>query len=290
MKGKRSRPTRPRSSASGEVRGKPRDGGRNAPVALVTGSAKRLGREIAVRLGALGYFVWVHYLGSKGAAEDTLAVIRGEGGEGSLLRGDMGRKRDVEAMARRIGEASGRLDALVNNVGIYRTGDLLAYPVEDFEATLRANLTGPFHLIQQLLPLFPSEGGAARPGGTARPGGAIVNIGYAGIENLTAATHNTAYLISKSGLYVLTKSLAQALGPRGIRVNMVSPGILDNSVELPRRPGDQVPLGRLGTVAEVCDAVEFLLGKRAGYITGVNLDVAGGYLLRLRGLEPGPDR
>jgi NAD(P)-dependent dehydrogenase (short-subunit alcohol dehydrogenase family) len=162
---------------------------------------------------------------------------------------------------------------LVNNVGIYRTGDLLDYPVEDFESTLQANLTGPFHLIQLLLPLFPKEGGS------------IVNIGYSGIENLTASAHNTAYLVSKSGLYVLTKSLAQALGPRGIRVNMVSPGILDNSVELPRRPRDQVPLGRLGKVEDVCDAVEFLVGKQAGYVTGVNLDVAGGYMLCLRGLE-----
>ena len=244
-----------------------------------TGSAKRLGRALALRLGAAGYHVWIHYLESRAEAEDTLDAIRGGGGEGSLVRGDMRRGKDIEAMARRIGTASGRIDVLINNVGIYRTGDLPAFPVEDFEATLAANLTGPFHLIRSLLPLFPGTGGA-------RPGGSIVNIGYAGVENLTASSHNTAYLISKVGLYVLTKSLAQSLGPRGIRVNMVSPGILDNSVELPRRPSDQVPLGRLGTVSDVCDAVEFLLGERAGYVTGVNLDVAGGYMLRLKGLDP----
>lgn len=241
--------------------------------ALVTGSAKRLGREMALRLASLGYHTWIHYLTSRSEAEEALAAIRAAGGSGGLLKGDMGRRADIAAMAGRIGSVSGRLDVLVNNVGIYRTGDLLAYPVEDFQATLQANLTGPFDLIQRLLPLFPAGGGS------------IVNIGYAGIENLTASVHNTAYLVSKSGLYILTKSLAQALGPRGIRVNMVSPGILDNSVELPRRPRDQVPLGRLGRCADVCDAVEYLVGERAGYVTGVNLDVAGGYMLRLRGLE-----
>lgn len=253
---------------------KPKAAAAAAPrTALVTGSAKRLGREMALRLAGLGYHTWVHYLTSRREAEATLDAIRKAGGSGSLVKGDMARKADIRAMAKRIGDASGRIDVLVNNVGIYRTGDLIDYRVEDFEATLQANLVGPFHLVQRLLPLFPSEGGS------------IVNIGYAGLENLTASVHNTAYLASKSGLYVLTKSLAQALGPRLIRVNMVSPGILDNSVELPRRPKDQIPLGRLGTCSDVCDALEFLVGKQASYVTGVNLDVAGGYMLRLSGLE-----
>jgi 3-oxoacyl-[acyl-carrier protein] reductase len=254
----------PRSRAKG--------GSAEKPVALVTGSAKRLGRAIALRLGGLGYHVWIHYLTSRAEAEKTLEDLREAGGTGSLMRGDMASRRDVRAMAARVKKESGRLDALVNNVGVYRTGKLLEYPVDDFERTLQANLTGSFQLVQECLPLF-------------RPGSGIVNIGYAGLESLTASAHNTAYLISKSGLFILTKSLALALGPRGVRVNMVSPGILENSVELPRRPRDQVPLGRLGTLGDVCDAVEFMLGKKAGYVTGVNLDVAGGYMLKLSGLE-----
>jgi 3-oxoacyl-[acyl-carrier protein] reductase len=244
-------------------------------VALVTGSAKRLGRELALCLARAGYFTWVHYLSSRKEAEAVLAEIKASGGSGALLKGDVASKADIRAMAAKVGSVSGRLDILVNNVGIYRTGNLTDYPVEDFEATLQTNLVGAFYLTQRCLPLFPAEGGS------------IVNIGYAGIENLTASLHNTAYLISKSGLFVLTKSLAQALGPRGIRVNMVSPGILANSVELPRRPKDQVPLERLGTCGDVCDAVAFLVGKHASYLTGVNLDVAGGYMLMLKGLEAG---
>lgn len=244
-------------------------------VALVTGSAKRLGRDLALRMAQNGYFTWVHYLTSKKDAESLLAKIESQGGQGHLIKGDMASLSDIRAMANKIKSVSGRLDLLVNNVGIYRTGNLLEYPIEDFEATLKSNLSGAFYLIQRCLPLFPASGGS------------IVNIGYAGLENLTASIHNTAYLISKSGLYVLTKSLAQAFGARGIRVNMVSPGILENSVELPRRPKDYVPLGRLGTCSDICDAVEYLVSDKASYVTGVNLDIAGGYMLKLCGLESG---
>ena len=252
---------------------KRRPNGKPAKVALVTGSAKRLGREIALRLAADGYFTWVHYLNSRAEAEAALAAIRAAGGDGALAKGDVASRRDVATIARRVREASGRLDVLVNNVGIYRTGDLPAYAPEDFEATLRTNLVGAFDLIQKSLDLFPDGGGS------------IVNIGYSGVGSLAGSAHNTAYLISKTGLLVLTKSLAMSLGPRRIRVNMVSPGILDNSVELPRRPRDYVPMGRLGRCADVAEAVAFLASGPAAYITGVNLDVAGGYMLGLRELE-----
>ena len=242
-------------------------------VALVTGSAKRLGRELALRLGAAGYFTWVHYLTSRAEAEEVLAIIRTDGGDGAVIKGDMASEKDVAAMAAQVKKTSGRLDLLVNNVGVYLTGDLLGYSAEDFEATLRTNLIGVYRLINLTLGLFPEAGGG------------IVNIGYSGVGSLTASTHNTAYLISKTGLLVLTKSLAQALGPRNIRVNMVSPGILANSVELPRRPRDYIPLGRLGGCEDICDAVEFLAGGKSGYITGVNLDVAGGYMLGLKELD-----
>src|SRR5690606_3562491 len=166
----------------------------------------------------------------------------------------------------------GKLHARVNNVGVYKVGPLLRFSPDDFDAVLRANLTACWRLIHGLLPRMPRGAG-------------IVNIGYAGVEALSGTTHNTAYLISKTGLLILTKSLAQALGPRGVRVNMVSPGILSNSVELPKKPSDFVPLGHLGDVADVVDAVDFLVSDAARYITGVNLDVAGGYHMVLRSLE-----
>jgi len=245
--------------------------------ALVTGSARRLGREIALRLAAAGYYTFVHYLGSKREAEAVLRAIEKAGGRGALVQGDLGDAAEVESLALAVRAGlktigARRLDVLVNNVGIYKTGPLLDFSADDFDAVLQTNLAGTFRLIQALATLIPK-------------GGSIVNIGYAGVEGLTGSTHNTAYLISKTGLLVLTKSLAQALGPEGVRVNMVSPGILSNSVELPENPADFVPMRRLGTVAEVTDAVEFLVGDGARYVTGVNLDVAGGYHLGLKSLE-----
>ena len=242
------------------------------PVALVTGSARRLGRALALRLAAAGHFTFVHYLGSRAEAQTVLTAIRAAGGDGALVRGDLSSPAGVAAVVRAVRARAARLDVLVNNVGIYRTGDLASFPPDEFDRVLQANLAGCYRLIHGLLPLLVR-------------GGSIVNIGYAGVDAPTATTHNTAYLISKSGLLLLTKSLALALGPRGVRVNMVSPGILSNSVELPRDPAEFVPLGTLGTVDDVADAVEFLVGSRARYVTGVNLDVAGGYNLALHSLE-----
>jgi 3-oxoacyl-[acyl-carrier protein] reductase len=250
------------------------------PVALVTGSARRLGRAIALRLAASGHFVFIHYLGSKREADAVLTTIRATGGDGVLVTGDLSKASGVNAIVRSVKSTLAkpgmprRLDVLVNNVGVYKVGPLLDFSADDFDVVLRANLTGCFRLIQSLLPLV-------------QPGANIVNIGYAGVDNLTSTTHNTAYLISKSGLLILTKSLAQALGPRGVRVNMVSPGILSNSVELPKKASDFIPMGFLGEVDDVANAVDYLVSDKARYITGVNLDVAGGYHMALRSLETG---
>ena len=248
--------------------------------ALVTGAARRLGREIALRLADSGHFVFAHYRSSRREAEGLLAEIRARGGDGALVAGDLATAKGATAVVRAVEKAlgpAGRLHVLVNNVGVYKVGPLLRFSPDDFDAVLRANLTGSWRLIHGLLPRMPRGAG-------------IVNIGYAGVESLTGTPHNTAYLISKTGLLILTKSLAQALGPRGIRANMVSPGILSNSVELPRKPADFVPLGTLGETADVADAVEYLLGAKAKYVTGVNLDVAGGYNLGLRSLDTAAPR
>ncbi len=242
-------------------------------IALVTGAAKRLGRELAISLGRAGYFVWVHYKESRLEAEATLAEIRRRGGVGKIVSADIASRQQVTSMLTTIKEHSGQLDLLINNVGIYKTGSLIDYAIEDFENTLQTNLFGCFYTIQLSLALFPPSGGN------------IINIGYAGIENLTSSIHNTAYLISKSGLLILTKSYAEALGPKGIRINMVSPGILANSVEFPSNPKTVVPLGYLGECEDIASTVAFLISEKARYITGINVDVAGGYLLGLNHFE-----
>jgi 3-oxoacyl-[acyl-carrier protein] reductase len=110
-------------------------------------------------------------------------------------------------------------------------------------------------------------------------GGQIVNLGYAGVDALVGNPDAMAYQVSKSGLLVLTKSLAAALAPE-VRANMLSPGQLENSVDLPQDLEATLPAGRAGRLDEVADALLWLIA--ADYVTGVNIDVAGGYRLALR--------
>lgn len=243
------------------------------PVAWVTGSAKRLGRALVERLAAEGYATWVHCLHSAAEAEAVADGIRARGGVARVVRGDMASADDIAAMVARVEETDGRLDVLVNNVGVYHTGPLADFARDDFDAMWRANLLGPFDLIRRVAPLF----GAA--------GGSIVNIGYTGLEHNGAGGKAAAYACTKAGLLILTRSFAEELGPRGIRVNMVSPGHIDNSVDLPDGFDGAVPLGRAGTVEDICEAVCWLTSARAGYVTGQNVEVAGGYMMGLR-----PDR
>lgn len=243
-------------------------------VAWVTGSAKRLGKTLALRLSQEGYFTFVHYLRSRPEAEAVLKEIRAAGGDGALLKGDVGEARSVEAMARAIEKKTGRLDLLIHNVGVYRTGPLMDMEAQDLESLFRSNTFGFLHLTQAVASLFPATGGCC------------LTIGYSGVESLSGTVHNAAYLASKTALLVLVKSLALEWAPRNIRVNMISPGILDNSVELPKKVSAFAPLGRLGRPEDVANAVCFLASDKAAYITGMNLDVAGGYMLELRTLGP----
>jgi NAD(P)-dependent dehydrogenase (short-subunit alcohol dehydrogenase family) len=161
-------------------------------------------------------------------------------------------------------EASGHVDLLVNNVGNYNPQHVTELDPAVWDATLATNLSGAFYCAFHALRLMP-------------PGGNIINIGMAGLEGIRANVQGTDYYVSKTGLLVLTRALAAAYAGQNIRVNMVSPGQLDNSVDLPPPDeiGQTVPLGRAGALDDVAQAVEYLLD--ATYVTGANNDVAGGY-------------
>ena len=227
------------------------------PVALVTGGARRLGRHLSTALAARGFDVVILYRSSGAEAQSLVEEIRSTG------RGARARVAEVFAELVR---TEGRLDLLVNNVGNYDPRHLDELDPERWDATLAANLSGAFYCCHHGLALM-SEGAQ------------IINIGMTGLDGHRAEVHATDYYVSKSGLLVLTRSLAAAYGPRGVRVNMVSPGHLDNSIDLPP-PGEigrAVPLGRPGRLEEIADAVLYLLD--AEYVTGANLEVSGGYRL-----------
>jgi 3-oxoacyl-[acyl-carrier protein] reductase len=242
--------------------------------ALVTGASKRLGKALAIKAAALGYHTWVNYLHSKSEALQVVKEIESAGGTASIVEGDVSKPEDVDHIIKTIQQASGQLDLLVNNVGIYETGSLLEFTADNFENIIVTNLFGSNRLIQAAIPLFTHEGGN------------IINIGFTGSHLSHASTHATAYVISKSALLTLSNSYANLLGPKNIRVNMISPGQLENSVDLPDNLTELIPIGRAGTVDDVANAFEFIISEKAGYITGQNLEIAGGYMSSLQSNLP----
>jgi NAD(P)-dependent dehydrogenase (short-subunit alcohol dehydrogenase family) len=238
----------------------------SVPLAVVTGGARRLGRHLCLMLASRGYDLVVVYRESESDARSLEQAVASAGRRARVRAVDVAVERQVAEVFAEIAREDGRVDLLVNNVGNYNPQHVTTLDPAVWDATIATNLSGAYYCCHHALPLM-------------RAGASIVNIGMAGLEGLRANVHGTDYYVSKTGLLVLTRALAAAYGERQIRVNMVSPGQLDNSVDLP--PADEigqwVPLGRPGSLHDVAQAVEYLLD--ASYVTGVNLDVAGGYRL-----------
>jgi NAD(P)-dependent dehydrogenase (short-subunit alcohol dehydrogenase family) len=236
------------------------------PVAVVTGGPRRLGRHLCVSLAARGYDVVILYRSSEADARELAQEIEGTGHRARALAVDVGVERQVAAVFQAIAAREGRVDLLVNNVGNYNPQHVTRLDPATWDATLDANLSGAYYCCYHAIPLMTQ-------------GGNIINIGMAGLEGIRANVHGTDYYVSKTGLLVLTRALAAGYAAQNIRVNMVSPGQLDNSVDLPL-PSEirrWVPLGRPGSLHDIEQAVDYLLD--ATYVTGVNLDVSGGYRL-----------
>jgi len=237
------------------------------PVALVTGGAKRLGAQLCLKLAEAGWDVVVNYRHSKDAAIRVVEQIRGLGAQARAVRADIAQSGEVTELFDSVQATEGRLDLLVNNVGNYDPKPLTELTFSDWDSCIGANLSGAFYCCVAATPLLRASRGQ------------IVNLGYAGVDALVGNPDAVAYQVSKSGLLVLTKSLAAALAP-DVRANMLSPGQLENSIDLPDDLEATLPTGRAGRLEEVADALLWLVG--ADYVTGVNIDVAGGYRLALR--------
>ena len=158
------------------------------------------------------------------------------------------------------------LHVLVNNLGWYFIERLPDITVSQWEQALSLNCTAAFHITQLALPLLEN----------ADPPGRIINIGDSACDRLAAHVTATPYHIAKLGLHVLTRSYAELLMPKGVTVNMISPGFLENSVGNPPR---RLPAGRKGSFADVLGALDYLLSKEAAYVSGTNLLVAGAWQL-----------
>ena len=237
--------------------------GAERKTALITGGTRRLGRAVAAHLGSRGWSLVLTYRSDHQAAEQAREEL-GCTTSVRTVKCDVGRAGEVESLLAEVGNTEGRLDFLLHNVGHYAPQAAADVTPEAWDTTIRTNLDGGFYCAYYSRPLL------------AASRGLLGYMGYSGLHGTRADPEAIDYQVSKLGLLSLVRSLGVAYGPLGIRVAMVSPGQMDNSIDLPERT-DVIPLGRWGTPADLCAAWDYLLA--ADYVTGVNIDVAGGFRL-----------
>lgn len=240
-------------------------------VAIVTGGGRDIGRAVSIKLASEGAKVAVNYHSSEAAAASTRDDIRALGGEAVAVQGDMVRMADVQALVARATEAFGeRIDILVNVAGGMVARKPLAEMDEAFfDTVLNLNLKSAFLATQAVAPRMTN-------------GGSIINFSsLAGRDG--GGPGAAAYATSKGALMSFTRAMAKELGPRGIRVNAVCPGMIATSFhdtfsrdEVRKAVAAATPLKREGRPEEIAEAVAFLASEAASFLNGVNLDVNGG--------------
>lgn len=235
-------------------------------VALVTGGAKRTGRTIALALADAGADLAIHYNASASEAAAVVAEVERRGRRALAVAADLGDAAATEAAFQLAAHALGGLHILVNNACGILWKSLDDTTPAEWHWAVEQTLHLTFHACQAALPTMRQQGF-----------GRIVNLIDVDADSLRAVPALTAYKIGKTGVLMLTRTLAVSEAPHGITVNGVSPGTLDNSERKP--PLERIPAGRFGTAEEVARAVLFLADPASGYITGTNIKVSGGYLI-----------
>jgi 3-oxoacyl-[acyl-carrier protein] reductase len=244
--------------------------------ALVTGASRGIGRATASALAEAGARVLVHYGRSAQDAESLVSAIHARGGRADAIQADLGSPDGATRLAREVRSIVGqRLDVLVSNAGISKSATIQDYTVEDFDNLYATNVRSTFFLVQQLLPVL-GEGSNIIVMSSL---GAHAVVGKPGLENPSIL----AYASTKGALETLVKNWAAILGPRGIRVNAVAPGVIDTDMSnfSKTEAGREVLLGmqalkRIGKPEDVADVVAFLASDAARWITGASFPVDGG--------------
>jgi 3-oxoacyl-[acyl-carrier protein] reductase len=244
--------------------------------ALVTGASRGIGHATAAALAKAGAHVLVHYGRSRQEAESLVVEIRRKGGDADAISADLGTPEGAALLAKQVHSIVGdRLDMLVLNAGVSKSTRIADYTVEDFDSLFATNVRGPFFLVQQLLPVL-SEGSS------------IVVISSLGARSVVGKPSLNdpsilAYASTKGALETLVKHWAAILGPRGIRVNGIAPGVIDTDMSnfTKTEAGREVALEmqalkRIGKPEDIADVVAFVASDRARWITGASIPVDGG--------------
>jgi 3-oxoacyl-[acyl-carrier protein] reductase len=236
---------------------------------VVTGASRGLGRAITLAFLSEGAQVIGIYGGNSAAAQAFLKECKQFGDRLQLHQCDVADNRQVEAFFRQVEEEFDTIDILINNAGIRRDGLLALMDSKDWQQVIDVNLTGTFHMSKQAVLLMMKQ----KYGRIINITSPVAHLGFAGQAN---------YAASKAGQIGMTKSLAKETARKKITVNCVSPGFIatdllnDLSVEQVDAYKKLVPMRRFGTTEEVANAVLFLAGRQASYITGAVLEVNGG--------------
>ncbi len=244
--------------------------------ALVTGASRGIGRATAFVLAQAGARVLVHYGRSTQDAESLVSAIRSQGGRADAIRADLGSAEGATLLAKEVRSIVGdRLDVLVLNAGISKAARLADYTVEEFDNLFATNVRSPFFLVQQLLPLLGDGSNII----VISSIGSHAVVGQPGVDNPSIL----AYASTKGALETLVKNWAAILGPQGIRVNAVAPGVIDTDMSnfTKTEAGRELTLAmqalkRIGKPEDVADVVAFLASDKSRWITGASIPVDGG--------------
>ena len=240
---------------------------------LITGASRGIGAACARRFARGGWKVAVHYYKSETEALALAEELRAAGAEAVPVRGDLSDPAQAARAVEGAQAALGHLDALVCNAGVALPVQLLTDTTDDqWRRVMGTDLDGVFFTLR-----------AAIPGMVSRKRGAIVTV--SSMWGVTGGSCEAPYSAAKAGVIGLTKALAKELGPSGIRVNCVAPGAIETDMTAFLTPEDraalagEAPLGRMGTPEEVAEAIRFLAGEEARFITGQVLRVDGGMVI-----------
>jgi 3-oxoacyl-[acyl-carrier protein] reductase len=240
-------------------------------VAVVTGASKGIGASIAKHLADEGAAVVVNYVSSKQGADRVVAEITGKGGRAVAVQAGMSKHADIQRLFAEAKKALGRLDALVNNAGIYEFAPLEEVTAEHFHRQFDLNVLGLILASQEAVKRFGPAGGT------------IINI--SSVAATTAPPSASVYSATKAAVDAVTRSLAKELGPRNIRVNSINPGMVETEgvhaagiaeSDFRRQVESQTPLGRIGQPQDIAPAAVFLASPDSAWITGETFYISGG--------------
>lgn len=240
-------------------------------VAVVTGASKGIGAAIATHLAAEGAAVVVNYASSKSGADRVVNEITGRGGKAVAVQGDMSNETDIKRLFEEARKTFGRIDVLVNNAGVYEFSPIEETTVEQYHKMFDLNVLGVLLATREAVRHFGPDGGS------------VINISsVAATSNLP---NSSVYSATKAAVDSFTRTLAAELGPRKIRVNAISPGMVETEgfhstgiaeSDFQKQVEATTPLGRIGQPNDIAPAAVFLASSDSGWITGQSVMISGG--------------